>query len=199
MKIIALSGKKRAGKDSVYEAVVKYYEDTRLMNEIDPVTGVPKIGRVGFADALKHEVSEITGFRAEFIEEHKQRFRSLLQVWGTEFRRHFCGNDYWINKMAEILEKSKDHFDLIFITDLRFKNEAEFVKGNGGYVVKVERRQVSYKDLSELEGPDDHVSENDMNDYSNFDYVLNNDKTQEELAKAVEEMILTLKIFRNES
>ena len=71
MKLIALNGKKQSGKDTIFNFsrdIFRYPDPTR-------------IGRVAFADAIKHEVSEITGFRADFIEEHKEDFRSLLQVW----------------------------------------------------------------------------------------------------------------------
>ena len=42
-----------------------------------------------------------------------------------------------------------------------------------------------------------HVSENDMDDYSAFDYVLNNDKTEPELRESIGKMFLTLKILKN--
>jgi len=187
MKIIALSGKKQSGKDTVYLEACQYFselEDQKI-----------RCGRVGFADPLKHEVSVATGFRTDFIEEHKQGFRTLLQVWGTDFRRQFFGNDYWINKMDEIIKKSTEFFDVMFITDLRFKNEADFVKDAGGYVVRVERR--SFNSYPESDTSERHISEHDMNDYSEFDYVLNNDKTQDELRESIGKMIDTLKIIKN--
>jgi phosphomevalonate kinase len=183
MQIIGLAGKKRAGKDTIYSIAS------------DILGG--RVGRVGFADAVKHEVSEATGFRMDFIEEHKKDFRSLLQVWGTEFRRNLCGNEYWIEKMADVLKASKDHYDYIFITDVRFDNECEFIKNQGGQVVRVERRLESYKDLSEIEAFDSHSSENSFNDYSHYDYVLNNDGTERELNDSVVLMLETLNISKN--
>ena len=58
MKIIGLAGKKRSGKDTIYNVAADLLEG--------------RTGRVGFADAVKHEVSEATGFRMDFIEEHKK-------------------------------------------------------------------------------------------------------------------------------
>ncbi len=176
MIIIGLSGKKLSGKDTVYELAAELIGSGK------------RIGRVAFADPLKQEVSEITGMRIEFIEEHKCEFRSLLQVWGTEFRRRFNGNDYWINKMGEIIKKSSDHFDVIFITDVRFKNEADFIREQGGQVVRVERRQFDTYP-GEI---DTHATEKDMDDYSQFAYVLNNDKTKEILTRSVGTMLETL-------
>jgi phosphomevalonate kinase len=184
MKIIGLSGKKQSGKDTIYRLSRDLFVEANKE---------ARVGRVAFGDSLKQEVSEITGFRMDFIEEHKDRFRELLQVWGTEFRREFFGYSYWIDKMAEILQKSEPRFDLIFITDVRFKNEAEYIKELGGLNIRVERRAPqTYHTLQEIESLDLHKSENDMDDYSQFDYVINNDKSPDELEKAVKDMLTTL-------
>ena len=185
MKLIGLCGKKLSGKDTAYAQAADLLRREHGM----------KVGRVAFADPLKQEVSEVTGFRVEFIEEHKREFRALLQVWGTEFRRHFNGSDYWIDKMAKIIEQSSSFYDVLFITDVRFTNEADFIRDavNGGQLVKVERRQTGYPDV------DNHRTENDLDDYSKFDYVLNNDKTKEELNTSLEKMLETLNIIENAS
>ena len=193
MKIIALSGKKRSGKDTVYQEACHLFAEYDLEKNGYKDYGTA-VGRVGFADPLKHEVSEATGFTTSFIEEHKHDFRALLQVWGTDFRRRFSGSDYWIKKMDVILKKSAKFYDILFVTDCRFKNEADFIKDVGGYVVNVERRvqEEPEEDLTHT-----HVSENDMDDYSPFDYVLNNDKTEPELRESIGKMLITLKILKN--
>jgi|3_EtaG_2_1085321.scaffolds.fasta_scaffold00450_10 phosphomevalonate kinase len=179
-KLIGLSGKKQSGKDTVYQLADSLMEDA-------------KIGRVAFGDAVRHEVSEITGYRMDFIEEHKSEFRTLLQVWGTDFRRHFNGSDYWLEKMAEVVDKASSHYDVLFITDVRFSNEAEWLKSIGGKLVKVERRQEVYRHIEDAI-PDCHSSETAMDDYSKYDYVINNNGSENELLAAVSAMLSTLKI-----
>ena len=179
MKIIGLSGKKRSGKDTVYQ----------IAGDMLFRQGI-KAGRVAFADPLKHEIAEITGFNVDFIEKNKEQLRSLLQVWGADFRRNFFGADYWIEKMKPIVAKAK--LDVLFITDCRFINEADFVKSVGGFLVKVERRETGYP-----ESVDGHSSENDLNEYGGFDYVLNNDKDRLELESSVEQMLEALEIVKN--
>jgi phosphomevalonate kinase len=189
MKIIGLSGKKMSGKDTIYRVARDIFTD------IDSKT---RVGRVAFADPLKAEVSEITGFRTDYIEDNKARFRALLQVWGTEFRREFHGYDYWINKMGDILTSSDPHYDLMFITDVRFKNEAEYIKEMGGQVIQVIRRTPDiYQTLQDMPPLDSHATENDMEDYPDFDYTINNDKSPDDLVKAVKEMLTTLELTEN--
>lgn len=189
MKIIGLSGKKLSGKDTIYRVARDIFTEQNAKS---------RVGRVAFGDALKAEVSEITGFRTDYIEDNKERFRSLLQVWGTEFRREFHGHDYWIQKMGDILTSSEPHYDMIFITDVRFKNEAEYIKEMGGQVIRVVRRAPeSYHTLQDLPSIDPHVTENDMDNYIDFDYTINNDKSPDDLVKAVQEMLTTLELTEN--
>jgi len=179
-RLIGLSGKKLSGKDTVYQLAAGLLDDWN-------------VGRIAFADAVKHEVSKITGYRVDFIEENKKLFRPLLQVWGTDFRRQFNGVNYWIEKMSEAIEDAGKHYDLLFITDIRFRNEADYVKEQGGKLVRIERRTQSYENIQDAVH-DDHSSEIAMNDYSEYDYVLNNDGTESDLTEAISSMLETLKI-----
>jgi len=182
MKLVGLSGKKRSGKDTVYAVAGELLQKQNL-----------KTGRVAFADPLKHEVSQITGFNIEFLEKHKEEIRPLLQVWGADFRRKFFGADYWISKMKPIIEQSDGFYDVLFVTDCRYRNELEFIREHGGHLVNVERRGYQfYQDAC-----DDHSSENDLNNYGQYDYVLNNDKTKEELTQSVYQMLESLNILKN--
>lgn len=61
--------------------------------------------------------------------------RTLLQWWGTEFRRN-VEPDYWIKKLAKRIEEEKP--EVALITDVRFPNEAEWVKQYGD-IIKVRR------------------------------------------------------------
>ena len=189
MKIIGISGKKQSGKDTIYRVA------RDIFTELDPKV---RVGRVAYADALKAEVSEITGFRTDYIEENKDRFRALLQVWGTEFRREFHGYDYWIQKMGDILTSSEPHYDILFITDVRFKNEAEYIKEMDGQVLRVVRRSPeTYHTLQDMPELDNHATENDMDDYIDYDYTINNDKSPDDLVKSVRDMLATLGLLEN--
>jgi hypothetical protein len=131
-RVIGLAGKMGVGKDTVAAMLrMRGYK------------------RLGFADCLRHEVAQAikernppAGLHPEFAAMiRKGRFterevyakptgdtmRTLLQYWGTEFRR---ANDplYWIDKMAICA------YDNYVISDLRFANEADWVREQGGKV-----------------------------------------------------------------
>lgn len=54
--------------------------------------------------------------------------RTLLQWWGTEYRRN-ADQDYWVNKLKARLAEDKP--EIALITDMRFPNEMTFIKEYG--------------------------------------------------------------------
>lgn len=129
MKLIGLIGALQSGKDTVYQTVAA----------LEPPHSVL---RVAFADALKDEVAHACGVTREFIEAHKPAFRPILQWWGTDFRRTFSGTDYWVGRIRATLD-ALPHLHprvrAVFLTDVRFPNEAALVRDRGGQVVRVVR------------------------------------------------------------
>lgn len=121
MKIFGLTGNAGSGKDTFFRAVKK---------------NLPSAMRVAFADELKREIANLTGFTVEYIEQHKADFRGLLQHWGTNLRRNHCGADYWLKKMSAI-PVPKDSF--VFVTDVRFQNEADWIRERGGKIIRIIR------------------------------------------------------------
>ena len=138
MKIYGLTGKAGSGKDSFFKEFQKLNSDCV---------------RVAFGDALKREVAKLTGFTLEYIEQNKSQLRVLLQAWGTDLRRKHCGEDYWIKRIAI---NPQDLGKWIFVTDVRFENEAEFIRSKGGKIIRVIKANHSsndtHKSETELEG-----------------------------------------------
>lgn len=65
--------------------------------------------------------------------------RWVLQLWGTEYRRRsrYGHDSYWLDKVRVlILANPQTHY---VITDVRFKNEADFVEEMGGLLVRIRR------------------------------------------------------------
>lgn len=176
--IIGLGFKARHGKDYVASQIVERYG--HLYN----------IHRYSFADPLKREVEEqaqICGGmfalynrivqhnpKANIVYDINPTFtdplcpsgkqRSILQWWGTEFRR---AQDpfYWVRRLAQQIADEAPQFALI--TDVRFLNEFLYVKSRGGFTVHVER--LGFQGIATVESA--HASENQL-DNVEFDYKL---------------------------
>jgi len=161
--LIGISGKKRSGKDTVGAMVVEWLNEHGF-----------DAAQVAFADQLKEEVAKATGVNRRMQEMDKERWRPILQWWGVEFRRHYFGQDYWVSKMTQKLLAMDE--DLAVVTDVRFRDEADFIRDSGGFVVRVER---------ETGLQDGHSSETDLDGYSEFQATLSNDGTLDDLEEKV--------------
>ena len=181
MIVVGLGYRMLAGKDSVADVLVRRYGFVRR----------------GFADALKDEVLDrlprtlgaylkhmlhlentadrrwllVYGFKPPLV-------RALLQEYGTDVRR---ADDlrYWVKKVARWVEDCRPQ--RLVVPDVRFRNEAEFVRAPGGRYVQVDRPRAEPAAL------DTHASESEL-DGVEPDYVVRNDGTLEDLERRVEVM-----------
>lgn len=138
MKILGLTGNKGSGKDTIADFIIN--NNAHL-----------KIVKIGFADALKREVAEGCGVSTQYIAEHKDNFRLILQGWGTDFRRKLYGDDYWIKKWMQSANSLEPAVDIIIVNDVRFLNEASMLKELDAKLVRVRREYNEDKHASEVE------------------------------------------------
>ena len=177
--VIGISGKKRSGKDTVGGMVIDLFHNRR-----SPLPA----RRVAFADELKREVSEVTGVSLAEIEMDKDRWRPMLQWWGVEFRRYYNGEDYWIRRMRLNLCANADDEDgsmFSVITDVRLKNEADYIRDHGGFLIRVNR---------ETSNDDSHSSETELDDYNRFHRVIENNGSLDDLREKVQEVMDSMRI-----
>lgn len=63
--------------------------------------------------------------------------REIMQLWGTEYRRHRSGPNYWTDHMRRQIQAAR--CSLVVITDVRFANEAALVRELGGKLIQITR------------------------------------------------------------
>jgi len=69
--------------------------------------------------------------------------RDIMILWGAEYRRQVDGNNYWMLKIHESVEQlHRDGHRRIAFTDVRYLDEAEFVRSLGGALWRIRRREV---------------------------------------------------------
>lgn len=166
MTIIGIGHKARQGKDFV----------AHYMQEQMPTS----IKLYSFAKALKeyckanHEAvttqfRNATGY-TRHIEEKADPiygFTRVLQWYGTYARE--TDPDTWVKKVAAQIETESP--DIAVITDVRFPNEAAFVKDKNGYTVECIRRQADGSQYTDPSRDPNHISETALDDYA-FDFII---------------------------
>lgn len=111
--------------------------------------------------------------------------REVMQVVGTDVFRQI-NNDVWVNACLRRIDKEAPK--VAIINDVRFVNEVEGIQKKGGHVIRL-TRQVE---------EDAHASENVLDDYKNFDTVLDNQTlTLDQTAEKVFNLCNELKLFEN--
>jgi hypothetical protein len=90
--------------------------------------------------------------------------RTLLQWWGTEYRRAQDPN-YWVKKTLQQI--ANDQPDVALICDVRFPNEVDGIRAAGGYVVRVDR-------IGFVSDVPEHISEKSLDHFTpmDWDYVI---------------------------
>jgi hypothetical protein len=99
--------------------------------------------------------------------------RTLLQWWGTEYRRSI-NPDYWVKQVAKRIAEERP--EIALITDVRFPNEVAFCQ-RYGEAIKVERP--SLPPLRGMAGA--HASELALLDFQDWDAIIKNKGTLEDL------------------
>ena len=165
--LIGIAGKKKTGK-------------TTLAKNIKLGLSSPsKTAAIyNFAGPLKDEVSTAYDFdrslchtdegkntvirRSELVDlvgDDKATVREILQVYGTDLTRKTHPN-YWVDALDAMLNDE----DFKLIPDVRFENEAGYIKKHGGFLIRL----LPYHGWGES---DDHLSETELDHYQGFDIV----------------------------
>jgi len=108
----------------------------------------------------------------------KKKDGNLLQFWGTEYKRKKIDWNYWVHKVRERVdaEPEKNYA----IPDIRFINEAKYIKSKNGEIWKVVRPNFEIIDRNVR-----HISETELDNWR-FDRIFINDGTIEELQEKVD-------------
>ena len=137
--------------------------------------------------------------------------RTLMQLLGTDFGRDMIHTNIWVNSLmneykyysgyspGEYICKC-DECGVTFtgakrsircsncsnfrpkwvVTDVRFENETKAIKDRGGILIRVDR---------DSDSKDSHGSENELNNYKDWDYVIDNNYSLLELILTVRQIM----------
>lgn len=173
MKIIGISAKMQGGKTTLAEGLKRKLEASGMFPES------PTVAEVCFADRLKQLVASYfiePDTKAVFDKNSlkddavKQKvhscgltYRQILQQIGTDVGRKMWPA-IWLENYAWDIMSMYPHYDYILTPDVRFLNEARYIKSMGGIVVRLTRSPI----------PSTHESETALDNYKEFDLVVDN-------------------------
>jgi hypothetical protein len=207
--IIGICGFIGAGKDTIADYLVNIHEFRResfantLKDAVAAVFGWDRTLLEGRTKEAREWREQVDPWWAERLGMPELTPRWILQYWGTEVCRKSFHDDIWIAALENKLRNSKDD---VVISDCRFPNEIKAIKNAGGIVIRVKRgAEPEWLEAAQhyMSGPSTigwalgkglldkhkvHASE-----YSwvatNFDHVLENDGSMDELYKKIHDIV----------
>lgn len=181
MKIVALTGPKGSGKDTVADIICRKLKHVK---------------RVAFADPIKAVVQHIFLLDETDNYEYDRLKRSRLEVYGGDLEttwksiegRHVVREigmlmrSYDTSQFTKYVEReivnAMGYAEIFVVTDLRFDNEYEMLKFHGAEIVKIARPDYHY---------DGHVTERGFGD-DTVDRIIDNNGSLE----ALEEQVMSI-------
>ncbi|MCK5013814.1 MAG: hypothetical protein KAS66_08330 [Candidatus Omnitrophica bacterium] len=166
MIVIGIGGKAHSGKDTAADFLVEKY-------------GFVK---VAFADALKEMIHKEYHIPKDqlWCDVKTPYVRKLLQDTGERARQQNPG--HWVDLLWEKI--TKGNYGRVVIPDVRHVQERKFVeydmRGVSIEIIRTEGRPIEHNP--------DHISEQKMRDW---DYIIHNDGSKEELFQKIENMLKT--------
>ena len=203
--IIGIAGKAQSGKNTVGRFFTAYgFEEKSFAYKVKQVasllTGYP-------VEAFESEDIKSSYLDSEWnnADGDRMRVREMLQKIGTDCMRENLHENVWVNalfadyKPHKLSEYNPSRW---VITDVRFPNEVEAIKERGGFLIKVHRNRAICNNCSELLvghhncpkcGSDQlidapysyHVSETALDDFNDWDVVIDNNCSIDTLARMV--------------
>ena len=136
IKLIGISGGARCGKDTLARALVGQF-GYRQYSFAEPIYKM--LNTLPYLEHLNSNID--TEEKERIISFYGRSPRQLLQTLGTEWGRNQVNMGLWVSILQGKLEIKYDitrHATYV-ISDMRFHNEAEWVRSIGGICVRVHR------------------------------------------------------------
>ena len=167
MKIYVICGKARHGKDTTALAIKKAYKDKKVIN-------------LSYGSYIKEFAKNISDWDGS--EETKPR--ELLQHLGTEVIRNNIDKDFFIKRLCNDIRVYSYYFDVITISDARFPDEIITPKKLFDNVSTLKVVRSNFDTNLTLE-EQKHSTETALDEFDDYDYVIENNGTIDELDKKV--------------
>lgn len=143
--LIGFCGYARTGKDTAYQYLSK------LIQKKYDFHGRK---RIAFADKIKEHLKELTdicdelGFNVS-IPENKEKFRPMYVEW-SRVLKNLTDNEYiWLDLVKEEIERNIEVGNIVYITDVRYWYEVEYILSKGGKVIFLERLNINAPNTEE--------------------------------------------------
>lgn len=175
LKIFLISGKARHGKTTTGNMIKTFYKQKGHKSVL-----------TSFGKYIKMFVTEISDWDGN----PDTKPRTLLQELGTEVIRVKLGmNEFFVKRLEEDIKVYSEYVDTIIIDDVRLPIEMDYYKEKyAKNIICIHIDRPNFK--SDLNAKElQHVTEVQLDNYTDYDYTIINDGTLEDLNSKVMNII----------
>lgn len=169
MQVIMLCGKARSGKDTLADYLIN-----GLKNK--------KVCRIQISQYIKYYAMKYFGWDGQDATKPRDLFNKL----GTEIIRNKIDQNFHINRLLEDIEVLSYFYDTFIVSDVRFPIEIEKVKEKYNNVITIKVQRES-NELTENQKKE--ISETALDNYTDYDYFIDNNGTLEDLETKAKDLI----------
>lgn len=189
MKIVGFGYKAQSGKDTAATYLAQKF--------------LGKVKQVAFADKLKEIAMDLFGLTheqcygpKEIKEKVDPRYglspREIMQKVGEKMRE--IHPSIWVDTVfnSTLPRAVEEGFTCLAISDVRYPNEGDRIHEYGGVVARIDRAAGGTSVGST------HSSEISMDDYSGFDFIIENNSTLEDYYQQLDKLMEAIDYGRKE-
>src|SRR5690606_2872683 len=153
--LVGLVGKARSGKDTFASGLalqgfhrVAFADPLRrALAETNPIVGT--IGRTDMTSQLSGVLAAYGGWEGLKASPYAAEVRRLLQRYGQSIRR--VDPEFWLRAGLGAAREHRSFDRAVVITDVRYANEADAIRADGGILVRVVRPGLVSSDTHDSE------------------------------------------------
>ena len=162
MRFIGVCGRKSSGKSEIVQFIHEYFINVKTLSFSEPIKQMCKFG-YGLTD-------EQLGSGKDVEDQRWERTPRDMMI-STSRTMTFMDDDHWVNLMTNtISDIETSGLTHICISDIRFHNEADFIKTIGGCIINIR----TVKDENPEFVLDDDITERYPDEIEADYYIVNN-------------------------
>lgn len=156
-KLFIISGKAGSGKNKISTIISNYYTNKKSIT-------------ISFGHYIKDYAKRVSDWDGN----ENNKPRELLQQLGIQLIKNKINKNLFINRILEDIEIFSYFYDIIIINDARLVDEMEILKQKypNSISIRVIRNNYDNKFSKEQKN---HITETDLDNYNDFDYIIEND------------------------
>lgn len=176
LPLIGIAGPAGSGKNTVADIIADQHDCVQY-SFAAPLKQMLQLG----LGLTRHDTD---GYRKEQVHPvYGKSTRQMMQTLGTEWGRNMVHPDIWVMATADYctaLHKENQRLAIV-LTDVRFNNEADWVRNQGGIIIHLSRPSAA--PVAE------HASEKPVNYIEDVDFIIHNDGDLDDLEVSTLEIV----------